>query len=177
MATGRDESEGSMAACAHCHSVIHQSSKFCSECGVPVGSLPQMTGVTGRQVSAYAAPAQAIPANPAHQHSGFAQVFGLDPRIALLTVVVDTMLFGGTVATLGASTVVSVPAGIVLGLITYRAQRHWYGDDRESAMLKGLIVGLLTAIPTSLPGLLTIPSGIVGLLHMLPWKRKNRMLT
>ena len=141
MATGRDESEGSMAACAHCHSVIHQSSKFCSECGVPVGSLPQMTGVTGRQV------------------------------------VVDTMLFGGTVATLGASTVVSVPAGIVLGLITYRAQRHWYGDDRESAMLKGLIVGLLTAIPTSLPGLLTIPSGIVGLLHMLPWKRKNRMLT
>jgi hypothetical protein len=44
-------------------------------------------------------------------------------------------------------------------------------------MLKGLIVGLLTAIPTSLPGLLTIPSGIVGLLHMLPWKRKNRMLT
>lgn len=164
-----------MAACAHCHSVIHQSSKYCPECGVPVGSVPQTTGVAGRQVSAYAAPAQTMPGNPA-QHHGFAQVFGLDPRIALLTVVVDTMLFGGTVATLGASTVVSVPAGIVLGLITYRAQRHWYGDDRESALLKALIVGLLTAIPTSLPGLLTIPSGIVGLLHMLPGRRKNRSL-
>jgi hypothetical protein len=169
--------EDSMVACAHCHSVIHQSSKFCSECGVPVGSVPQMTGVTGRQVSAYAAPAPALPANSTHAHTGFAQVFGLDPRIALLTVVVDTMLFGGQLATLGASTIVSVPAGIVLGLITYRAQRHWYGDDRESAMLKGLIVGLLTAIPTSLPGLLTIPSGIVGLLHMLPGRRKDRSLT
>jgi hypothetical protein len=115
--------------------------------------------------------------NPTHTHSGFAQVFGLDPRIALLTVVVDSMLFGGQVVTLGASTIISVPAGIVLGLITYRAQRHWYGDDRESAMLKGLIVGLLTAIPTSLPGLLTIPSGIVGLLHMLPGRRKDRSLT
>jgi hypothetical protein len=165
-----------MVTCAHCHSTIHQSSKFCSECGVPVGSTPQMTGVTGRQVSAYASPSPAMPGNPTHAHSGFAQVFGLDPRIALLTVVVDSMLFGGSVVTLGASTVVSVPAGIVLGLITYRAQRHWYGDDRESAMLKGLIVGLLTAIPTSLPGLLTIPSGIVGLLHMLPWKRKQTPL-
>ena len=176
MSAGSNMLEGKMAACAHCHSVIPQSSKFCSECGVPVGSAPQMTGVTGRQVSAYATPGTTMPANPANPHSGFAQVFGLDPRIALLTVVVDTMLFGGQLATLGASTIVSVPAGIVLGLITYRAQRHWYGDDRESAMLKGLIVGLLTAIPTSLPGLLTIPSGIVGLLHMLPGRRKDRAL-
>ena len=172
-----DKAEGIMVACARCHSVIHQTSRFCSECGSPVGSAPQMPNVTGRQVSAYASPAPTLVGNPTHTHSGFAQVFGLDPRIALLTVVVDSMLFGGQVVTLGASTIISVPAGIVLGLITYRAQRHWYGDDRESAMLKGLIVGLLTAIPTSLPGLLTIPSGIVGLLHMLPGRRKDRSLT
>ena len=162
-----------MLVCAHCRSGIHERSRFCSVCGNPVNFAAQMPAMQSHQVSAYPSPYHPVPVS-AH---GFGQVFGLDPRIALLTVVVDTMLFGGTVATLGASTVVSVPAGIVLGLITYRAQRHWYGDDRESAMLKGLIVGLLTAIPTSLPGLLTIPSGIVGLLHMLPWKRKNRMLT
>jgi ABC-type xylose transport system permease subunit len=81
------------------------------------------------------------------------------------------MLFGGEVATMGAGALLSVPAGVVLGVITYKAQRHWYGDDRESALIKGLIVGLLTAIPTSLPGLLTIPSGVVGLLHMLRRKK------
>jgi hypothetical protein len=102
---------------------------------------------------------------------GFGQVFGLDPRVAFLTLVVDAMLFGGDVATLGASVLLSVPAGVVLGVITYKAQRHWYGDDRESALIKGLVVGLLTAIPTSLPGLLTIPSGLIGLAHMLRRKK------
>jgi ABC-type xylose transport system permease subunit len=69
-----------------------------------------------------------------------------------------------------------VPAGLVLGVITYKAQRHWYGDDRESALIKGLVVGLLTAIPTSLPGLLTVPSGIIGLAHMLRRKKPEDRL-
>jgi hypothetical protein len=86
------------------------------------------------------------------------------------------MLFGGQLATLGASTLLSVPVGIALGFITYKAQRHWYRDDRESAIIKALIVGLLTAIPTSLPGFLTIPSGIVGLAHLLSGKRRDASL-
>jgi hypothetical protein len=109
---------------------------------------------------------------PAH-HGGFVQHFGLDPRIALLTVVVDAMLFGGQVLTLGSTMMLSIPAGIALGVITYKAQRHWFGDDRDSALIKSLIVGLLTAIPTSLPGFLTIPSGLLGLLHFFPGKRRN----
>jgi hypothetical protein len=103
---------------------------------------------------------------------GFGQHFGLDPRIAALTLVVDAMLFSGEVVTLGASLPLSVPVGIVLGFITYRAQRHWYRDDRESALIKGLAVGLLTAIPTSLPGVLTLPSGIIGLAKMLRRKKE-----
>jgi ABC-type xylose transport system permease subunit len=91
--------------------------------------------------------------------------------VAFLTVVVDAMLFGGDVATMGAGALLSLPAGLVLGVITYKAQRHWYGDDRESALIKGLVVGLLTAIPTSLPGLLTIPSGLIGLAQMLRRKK------
>jgi len=86
------------------------------------------------------------------------------------------MLFGGLVATLGTTALLSVPVGIALGFITYKAQRHWYGDDRESAIIKALIVGLLTAIPTSLPGFLTIPSGIVGLAHLLSGKRRDASL-
>ena len=54
---------------------------------------------------------------------------------------------------------------MVLGLIAFKAQMRWYGDDRESAMIKGLILGLLTAIPTPLPALLYIPSGLLGMVH------------
>ena len=158
-------------ACPHCHSGMHPSSRFCSACGAPVGGPQQVRTVEGQVLSAY----PPVSAHPSLQHpgaaSGFARIFGLDPRIALLTIVVDAMLFGGDLLTLGTTTLLSVPAGIALGFITYKAQRSWYGDDRDSALIKGLIVGLLTAIPTSLPGLLTIPSGIVGLVDLVRRKR------
>jgi hypothetical protein len=158
-----------MIACAHCSTQISEFSRFCSHCGQPTA---QMNAAAVLPLSPY----PALHHRAGLFHGGFGQVFGLDPRIALLTVVVDAMLFGGQIATLGASLTLSVPAGLVLGAITYKVQRHWYGDDRESALIKGLIVGLLTALPTSLPGLLTIPSGLVGLVHMLPWRRKERAL-
>jgi hypothetical protein len=44
---------------------------------------------------------------------------------------------------------------------------RWYGDDAESARIKGLILGLLTAIPTPLPAVLYVPAGILGLVHNL----------
>jgi len=112
---------------------------------------------------------------PARHSRGFAQLFGLDPRIAFLTLIVDLMLFGGVVLTIGLLIPVALVAGIVLGLITYRAQMKWYGDDRESALIKGVIIGLLTAIPTPLPAILYVPSGILGLIHMVRtgWGKLN----
>jgi hypothetical protein len=101
---------------------------------------------------------------------GLGQTFGILPSIAFLTLVVDTMLFGGEAGTLGASIPISCVAGGVLGVITFLAQRKWYGDDSEAALIKGLILAFLTAIPTPLPALLYVPSGIVGLVHNL--KRK-----
>jgi hypothetical protein len=101
------------------------------------------------------------------QARGFTQRFGIHPAIASLTLIVDLMLFGGEVATLGAILPVSIGAGFVLGLIAYMGQRKWYGDDRDSAAIKALILGFLTAIPTPLPAILSVPSGIVGLIHNL----------
>lgn len=106
---------------------------------------------------------------------GFVQLFGLDPRIAFLTFIIDLMIFGGVTLTLGLLIPIALIAGIVLGFITYRAQIKWYGDDREAALIKGLIVGLLTAIPTPLPAILYVPSGILGLIHML--RRNGGRLT
>jgi len=106
-------------------------------------------------------------AQHAAQARGFAQRFGIHPAIATLTLIVDLMLFGGEVATMGAILPVSIAAGAVLGLIAYLGQRKWYGDDKDSAAIKALILGLLTAIPTPLPAILSVPSGIVGLIHNL----------
>src|SRR5271165_5684778 len=111
------------------------------------------------------------------RHSrGFAQLFGLDPRIAFLTFVIDVMLFGGEVLTLGILIPIAFIVGLVLGFITYRAHMKWYGDDRESALTKGVIIGLLTAIPTPLPAILYVPSGILGLIHMVRngWRRLSQ---
>jgi hypothetical protein len=87
--------------------------------------------------------------------------------MAFLTLIVDMMLFGAEVGTLGASLPISFAAGCVLAVITFLAQRKWYDDDSESAFIKALILGFLTAIPTPLPAVIYVPSGLVGLVHNL----------
>ncbi len=106
---------------------------------------------------------------------GFGQIFGLDPRITFLTFLVDMMLFGAGAATFGLATLVlSLPAGVILGAISYWAQMKWYGDNRESAMIKAAIPGLLTAIPVPIPKLVYLPSGVVGLFHYAFGRKKNK---
>jgi len=145
--------------CSHCGFVATQPGRFCPACGTQTGfAFPLQTP-------------QTLPAAPFAWHAararGFSQIFGIHPAIAFLTLIVDLMLFGGEVATLGAILPVSIGAGCVLGVIAYLAQRKWYGDDKDSAIIKALILAFLTAIPTPLPAILTVPSGIVGLFHNL----------
>ena len=52
---------------------------------------------------------------------------------------------------------------VILGIITFMAQKAWYHDGSESAFIKALIVALLTAIPSPLPYFLFVPAGLVGL--------------
>ena len=111
-----------------------------------------------------------IPSQQAHHSAvtkGFAQTFGLDPRVAFVTLIVDLMLNAGEVASLGVLVPASIAAGAVVGYVTYKAQMNWYGDDSESAKIKAVVLGLLTAIPTPLPAILYVPSGLVGLYHRL----------
>jgi hypothetical protein len=103
---------------------------------------------------------------------GLAAAFGLDPRIAVLTVIVDTMLFGGDAITWGLLIPIGIAVGVILAFIVYKAQRVWCGDDHENALIKALIVGLLTAIPAPLGPLFAIPSGLLGIVESLRRRKK-----
>jgi len=99
-----------------------------------------------------------------HHHAGrgLAQSFGLHPAVAALTLTLDTMLWGAEVGTLGLSLPISLGVSGALGVIAYRAQKSWYGDEDESAKLKAWIIALLMAIPTGLPAALYLPWGFAG---------------
>jgi len=108
-----------------------------------------------------ASQAVAVPRHPAGR--GFAQTVGLQPAIAVTVFAVDSMVFAGDVASAGLLLPVSIGAAAALGVITFLGQRRWYGDDDEAALIKALIVAVLTAIPAPLPAFLSVPTGIIGL--------------
>jgi hypothetical protein len=85
----------------------------------------------------------------------------------LLAIVLDTMLFTGPQAALQLLPIYDIVVGGVFGVITYKLQRAWYGDDRESALIKALVMGLITAIPSPLPTYLTAPAGVIGLVNQI----------
>ena len=60
-----------------------------------------------------------------------------------------------------------ITVAAALGFIVYKIQRKWYNDDHDSAMIKALIVGLLTAIPVPLTPLVAIPAGIIGIVKAI----------
>jgi hypothetical protein len=105
---------------------------------------------------------------------GAVAAFGLDPRVALLTVLVDLMANSATIVTAGLLYEVEFGAAVVLAFITYKAQRAWYGDDRDSALIKASIVGLLTAIPVPITPLFALPGGAIGLLRAFRRKGTQR---
>ncbi len=102
---------------------------------------------------------------------GFAASFGLDPRVALLTVLVDLMANSATIVSAGLLYEVELGAAVALTFIAFKAQRAWYGDDRDSALIKALVVGLLTAIPVPISPLFALPGGAIGLLRLLRSRR------
>lgn len=157
-----------MVGCARCGAAMIETNRFCGVCGMDHSPARQYPGASVQQ------PWQSQ-TDPAHHGAsrGFGQMFGLDPRIAFLAFIVDFMLFSGGAVSLVATAGLTLPvlffissiAGVVLGFATHKAQMKWYGDDSESARIKGLIVGLLTAIPVGIPAIVWVPSGILGWLH------------
>ena len=79
-------------------------------------------------------------------------------RSAVLVIAVDSMLFGGTVATGGIGWAASVPRRDRLGCCGRPQRRGSPQNDLGLAAGKGLVVGLLTAIvPTAPPSPMRAP--------------------
>lgn len=99
---------------------------------------------------------------------------GIHPLAAAGVIAVDSMLFGGTLVTFGSLWVVSLLVGVVLGiavgLIQHCGPPH---DDLGLATGKGIMVGLLTAIPTPLPAVLVAGSGVLGGIAMVRERKKT----
>ncbi|HTV53784.1 MAG TPA: hypothetical protein VMI06_02605 [Terriglobia bacterium] len=162
-----------MATCSNCSAQVVGPANFCTRCGAPMVSQPQgeiLPPVEGRMPNSpkFPNPDQAV----AH---GFGRVFGLHPGVAFFTCAVNMMLFGkdGLAAIFAPVTMggdvplalfISAAAGAVVGYVTYLGQMKWYGDDHEGAKVKGLISGVLTAIPTGLPGILFGSVALAGVL-------------
>lgn len=102
-----------------------------------------------------------------------ARIFGLHPLVGFGMFAIDWMLFAGEGATLGASLLVSIPVGLLLGIASILIQRHSFRDNWGAAIGKGLIVGTLTAIPTALPSIIPLAGGIIGTLAMLGYKKTD----
>jgi hypothetical protein len=153
-----------MAYCSACGHPLNENSRFCPGCGTSLNTSSSAVTYLKRPATA---PPPLGDTHPRHAAAarGFGQLFGLDPRIAFLTLILDTMLNAGELLTLGLLVPFSILAGLALGFATYKAQRNWYGDDRDSAMVKAVIIGTLTAIPTPLPAILYLPAGVLGLIH------------
>jgi hypothetical protein len=104
---------------------------------------------------------------------GLFQTFGLDYRVAILAVLVDFIAFSGDIASMGLLYPVELGGAVVLFFVTYKIQRAWYEDDRDSALIKAAIVGLLTAIPVPISWMVVGPGGVLGLLRVL-FRRSRR---
>jgi len=87
---------------------------------------------------------------------------GLHPLVALGMLGVDWMLFASDLTGVGWALSCAVAAGLVIPCVL--AQKYAYGDDWGTAIAKGMMVGILTAIPTPLPSVITGAGGILGLI-------------
>ena len=101
------------------------------------------------------------------------QTVGLHPLAAVVVVGVDTMLFGGTVVTAGVGWAASLPVGCALCVGVALLQRNGFSDSWGLAVGKGIVAGLLTAIPTPLPSALIAGGGAAGAARLLLNRRNG----
>jgi hypothetical protein len=91
---------------------------------------------------------------------------GLHPFVGFGMTTVDIMLFGESVFTFGAGWIITVPIALALSIPCILIQKNSFGDDWGSAFGKGLMIGVITAIPTPIPAIISSSGGVLGVMNM-----------
>lgn len=97
----------------------------------------------------------------------YLQVFGLHPLVGFGIVAVDWMLFGAEAGTAGISWLVSVAVAAGLTVPCVLIQKFGFKETWGLALGKGLIIGVLTAIPTAIPSFVSLAGGGMGTARLL----------
>ncbi len=92
---------------------------------------------------------------------------GLHPLVGFGMFAIDMMLFGAETITFELTWPISVAIGAALTLPSVLIQRYSFKDNWGAAIGKGLLVGVLTAIPTPLPAIVPLLGGALGTMQML----------
>jgi len=93
----------------------------------------------------------------------FSQLVGFHPLVGFGMIAVDWMLF----VSLGITWLISIPIGIALTIACVLIQKFGMRENWGLAIGKGLMVGLLTAIPTPLPSIITLAGTGLGTVALL----------
>ena len=97
------------------------------------------------------------------------QLLGLHPFVGFGMFAVDWMLFGVETGSIGGSWIVSIAAAVLLTIPSILIQKSNFKDDWFGAFGKGMMVGVLTAIPTALPSVGTAIFTAIGIgKYLLP---------
>ncbi len=94
-------------------------------------------------------------------------LLGLHPLVAFGMIAVDMMLFGGESVTVGISWPISVAVGAVLTVPCILIQKYGMKEHWGLAIGKGMLIGVLTAIPTPIPSALSLVGGGLGTAALL----------
>lgn len=95
------------------------------------------------------------------------RTMGLHPLVAFGMIAIDAMLFGAEGISAGLGIPVTIAIALVLIIPCVLTQKYAFHDNWGAALGKGIMVGLLTAIPTPLPSALIMGGGVVGTMGMM----------
>ncbi len=101
------------------------------------------------------------------------QMFGLHPLVGFGMFAVDWMLFGIDTVTFEVGLIVTIPVAIALSIPCALIQKYSYHDDWGAAIGKGLLIGVLTAIPVPLPSVVPLIGGGLGVAKLLMDQNNN----
>lgn len=98
---------------------------------------------------------------------------GIQPTVAIAFTMIDWILFGGELFSAMVSLPVSITVGVLLGLWAINRQYVVYGDSIRVSIIKGTILGFLTAIPSPLASFFTLLGGLLPVIDKITGNDKS----